>query len=135
MADGGCPLPGAWYTVQGDGVEAPADWDSLRSPETYLGGASPHKRVRGPADRLSLNQWTLSGDWTSRRDAVALTKPNGRIAFRFHARDVNLVMGPATRGTAVRFRVLIDGKPAGAALARTSTTKATEWSPSSASSI
>jgi len=108
-------VPQGLVTVQGDGVEAPADWASLKSPETYLGGTSPHKRVRGPAARLSLNQWTLSGDWTSRRDAVALTKPNGRIALRFHARDVNLVMGPATRGTAVRFRVLIDGKPAGAA--------------------
>ena len=108
-------VPQGLVTVHGDGVEAPADWASLKSPETYLGDTSPHKRVRGPAARLSLNQWTLSGDWTSRPDAVALTKPNGRIAFRFHARDVNLVMGPATRGIAVPFRVLIDGKPAGAA--------------------
>jgi thiol-disulfide isomerase/thioredoxin len=111
---GAAGVPQGLVTVQGDGVEAPADWASLKSPETYLGDTSRHKRVRGPAARLSLNQWTLSGDWTSRRDAVALTKPNGRIAFRFHARDVNLVMGPATRGTAVHFRVLIDGKPAGA---------------------
>jgi thiol-disulfide isomerase/thioredoxin len=112
---GAAGVPQGGVTVKGDGLEAPADWESLKSPETYLGGASPRKPVRGPVNRLSLNQWTLSGDWTSRRDAIALTKPDGRIAFRFHARDVNLVMGPATRGTAVRFRVLIDGKLAGAA--------------------
>jgi thiol-disulfide isomerase/thioredoxin len=113
--NGAAGVPRGLVSVQGDGVEAPADWDSLRSPETYLGSARADKRVRGAAARLSLNQWTLSGDWVSRRDAVALTKPNGRIAFRFHARDVNLIMGPAPGGTAVRFRVLIDGKPAAAA--------------------
>src|SRR5262249_55056478 len=50
-----------------------------------------------------------------RSDAIALNQPNGRIAYRFHARDLNLVMGPATPGAAVRFRVLIDGEPPGAA--------------------
>ncbi len=65
--------------------------------------------------RLKLNDWALSGDWTVEKPFIALNKPNGRIAYRFHARDLHLVMGPAARGAAVRFRVLIDGQPPGAA--------------------
>ena len=65
--------------------------------------------------RLRLNEWALSGEWTVKRDAAVLNKPNGRIAYRFHARDLHLVMGPAAPGTSVRFRVLIDGQPPGAA--------------------
>jgi hypothetical protein len=65
--------------------------------------------------RLGRNDWALSGDWTIKRDAVELNKPNGRIAYRFHARDLHLVMGPAAPGTSVKFRVLIDGQPPGAA--------------------
>jgi hypothetical protein len=65
--------------------------------------------------RLRLNEWALSGDWTAKRDTAALNKPGGSIAYRFHARDLHLVMGPATPGTPVRFRVLIDGQPPGAA--------------------
>jgi hypothetical protein len=68
----------------------------------------------GPA-RLGLNQWALSGDWTVGKQATVLNKANGRIAYRFHARDLHLVMGPAVRGTSVRFRVLIDEQPPGAA--------------------
>jgi hypothetical protein len=64
---------------------------------------------------LRLNQWALAGDWTVERGAVALNKAPGRISYRFHARDLHLVMGPAPRGTPVRFRVFIDGKPPGAA--------------------
>jgi hypothetical protein len=62
---------------------------------------------------LRLNQWTLSGDWTVGRGASALNSADGRITFRFHARDVNLVMGPRARGTSVPFRVLVDGEPPG----------------------
>jgi len=65
--------------------------------------------------RLRRNDWALSGDWTMKRDAVELNQPNGRIAYRFHARDLHLVMGPAAAGTSVKFRVLIDGQPPGAA--------------------
>ena len=65
--------------------------------------------------RLRLNEWALSGDWTVKNEAVALNKPGGGIAYRFHARDVHLVMGPAAPGTSVRFRVLIDGAPPRAA--------------------
>ena len=65
--------------------------------------------------RLSLNEWALSGDWTVRKDAASLNKAGGRIAYRFHARDLHLVMGPAAPGASVKFRVLIDGKPPGTA--------------------
>jgi len=115
--------------VSGDarGVEVAADWGTLKSPENYVsyqrtenfaspGGAVAGKpRVYTAPARLKLNQWALSGDWTMGQQATALNKANGRIAYQFHARDLHLVMGPAARGTSVRFRVLIDGQPPGVA--------------------
>jgi thiol-disulfide isomerase/thioredoxin len=112
--------------VDARGFEAEADWADLKSPENYLGQertenfVSPDQavdksRVYAAPARMKLNDWALSGDWTVKRDAVALNKANGRIVYRFHARDLHLVMGPAARGASVRFRVLIDGKPPGAA--------------------
>ena len=114
-------------SVDAHGAEAAADWDSLKSPENYVGyertenfaspggAASDKARVYAVPARLKLNHWALAGDWTIGKQATVLNKPNGRIAYRFHARDLHLVMGPAARGTSVRFRVLIDGKPPGAA--------------------
>lgn len=114
-------------SVDANGVEAAADWDSMKSPETYVGyqraenfaspgGAVLDKRhVYASPVQLKLNHWALSGDWTVEKQLTVLNKPNGRIVYRFHARDLHLVMGCATRGTAVRFRVLIDGHPPGAA--------------------
>ena len=64
---------------------------------------------------LRLNQWALSGEWTVEREAAVLNAAGGRIAYRFHARDLHLILGPAARGSSVRFRVLIDGQPAGSA--------------------
>jgi thiol-disulfide isomerase/thioredoxin len=114
-------------SVDPGGVEAAADWDSLWSPENYLGYqrtenfASPNGAVLGtrhvyaaPA-RLALNHWALSGDWTVQRQAIVLHQAEGRIAYRFHARDLHLVMGPAAPGTSIRCRVLVDGQPPGAA--------------------
>lgn len=72
-------------------------------------------RVYALPARLRLNDWALSGDWTLKKEAAALNKPNGAIANRFHARDLHLVMGPAAPATSVKFRVLIDGRPPGAA--------------------
>jgi thiol-disulfide isomerase/thioredoxin len=101
-------------SVADDGFEAQADWANLESPETYLGSAQARNFASGVApERLRLNQWTLSGDWTVGRGASALNSADGRITFRFHARDVNLVMGPRARGTSVPFRVLVDGEPPG----------------------
>jgi thiol-disulfide isomerase/thioredoxin len=114
-------------SVDARGAEAAADWGSLKSPENYVGYertenfASPggavldKRRVYAAPAQLRLNQWALSGDWMVGKQATVLNKANGRIAYRFHARDLHLVMGPAARGTSVRFRVLIDGKPPGAA--------------------
>jgi thiol-disulfide isomerase/thioredoxin len=112
---GAAGVPRDLVSVEGRGAEAAADWASLRSPETYLGAERTENRVNAPAVRLGLNQWTASGDWMAKKQAIVLNKPNGRIAYRFHARDLHLVMGPAMPGTAVRFRVLIDGNPPGAA--------------------
>ena len=65
--------------------------------------------------RLRLNHWALSGDWTVLPEAAVLNEAGGRIAYRFQARDLHLVMGPAVLGTPVRFQVRIDGQPPGAA--------------------
>jgi thiol-disulfide isomerase/thioredoxin len=114
-------------SVGADAVEAAADWGSLESPENYIGyertqnfassggGLLDEPRVYELPARLRLNDWALSGDWTVRKEAAVLNKANGGIAYRFHARDLHLVMGPAAPGTSVRFRVLIDGQPPGAA--------------------
>ena len=112
---GAAGVPRDLVSVEGRGVEAAADWASLRSPEAYLGAERAENRVSAAAARLRLNQWTASGDWMEKKQAIALKKANGRIALRFHARDLHLVMGPAVSGKTIRFRVLIDGKPPGAA--------------------
>ena len=113
--------------VNARGIEAAADWGNLRSAENYVGHgrtqnfASPGgavldqpRKYQMPA-MLRLNEWALSGDWTVKKEAAVLNQPNGGISYRFHARDLHLVMGPAAPGTSVRFRVRIDGQPPGAA--------------------
>jgi len=114
-------------SVDARGAEAAADWGSLNSPENYVGyertknfaspggTASDEPHVYAAPSQLKLNNWALSGDWTVQKHLTVLDKPNGRIAYRFHARDLNLVMGPASQGAPVRFRVLIDGQPPDAA--------------------
>ena len=114
-------------SVDPKGTEVPADWSNLRTPETYLSyGRAPGfaslggERFDEPHDyseppRLGLNEWAPSGVWTLAGHAAVLGEAPGRIAMRFHARDVNLVMGPAERGASVPFRVLIDREPPGAA--------------------
>ena len=116
LADAGADaLPEGLATVEATGLEVAADWADLGSPETYAGSDQATNFEAGNPSHLRLNHWSLAGDWTVRPDAVALNKPGGRIAFQFHARDLHLVMGPASQGTTVRFRVLLDGRPAGAA--------------------
>jgi thiol-disulfide isomerase/thioredoxin len=100
-------------SVADEGFEAQADWTSLRSPETYLGYEQGQNLADGAPDRLELNQWALSGDWTVEPGASVLNAADGRIRFRFHARDVHLVL--RARETAVPFRVLVDGEPPGGA--------------------
>jgi thiol-disulfide isomerase/thioredoxin len=114
-------------SVDGRGLEAPADWDDLRSPETYIGylrasnfsspGGASHDRPHDYVlpDALHLNRWALAGDWTVGRQAAVLNAPDGRIAHRFHARDLHLVLAPAPDAGPVRFRALLGGDPPGAA--------------------
>jgi thiol-disulfide isomerase/thioredoxin len=113
-------------SVDAHGIEAPADWAHLQSPEAYIGYvrggnfASPGGARDRPQEYavpvvLHLNQWALAGDWTIGRQAAVLNASGGRIAHRFHARDLHLVMAPAPDAPPVRFRVLLDGEPPGAA--------------------
>jgi thiol-disulfide isomerase/thioredoxin len=113
--------------VDARGSEVAADWNNLGSPEAYLGGdrsqgfVSPSPAAIGKSRpyvaprSLALNHWALSGDWTVHAGAIVVDKPNGRLVYRFHARDVHLVMGPPSRGASARFRVLLDGRPPGTA--------------------
>ena len=104
-----------------------ADWGSLQSPKNYFGSERAEKfsspggtgfgarRVYIIPARLALNHWALAGDWTMKTGSVVLNEASGQIAYRFHARDLHLVMEPMAREAAVRFRVLLDGKPPGVA--------------------
>ena len=113
-----------FVSVADEGFEKQADWQTLGSPETYLGYqqaqgfASPgaefdEPRTYAVPDRLERNQWALSGNWTVGPGASVLNEADGQLAFRFHARDVNLVMGPPAGGASVPFRVSVDGEPPG----------------------
>jgi thiol-disulfide isomerase/thioredoxin len=127
LGEAGAGVGQELVSVDARGIEAAADWESLKSPENYVGYgrtenfASPggpiqdKSRVYVTPARLSLNQWALSGDWTMGKGAVALNKAGGRIAYGFHARDLNLVMGPSARGSSIRFRVTLNGQPVGSA--------------------
>ena len=94
------------------GLEVAADWDDVRSPENFLGSERTNGFVSARA-ALKLNEWELSGDWTVGKEAVVLKKAGGRIAYRFQARDLNLIMGAPKPGASIRFRVLLDGRPPG----------------------
>jgi thiol-disulfide isomerase/thioredoxin len=120
-------VPDDLVSVADEGFEAQADWQSLGSPETYLGYQQGQNFVSvdraefdephefGIPDRLERNQWALSGNWTLGPGASVVNEADGRLAFRFHARDVNLVQGPRERGDPIPFRVLVDGEPPGSA--------------------
>jgi hypothetical protein len=110
--------------AEGFGVEAEADWDHLRTPETYLGywrgerfvsadGAAPDEgRAYELPGRLPLNQWALAGEWTLGGENVALERANGSIVFRFHARDAHLVLSAGARAP-IPFQVRLDGEAPG----------------------
>jgi thiol-disulfide isomerase/thioredoxin len=97
-------------SVEGLGAEAEADWDHLRTTETYLGYARGQQAA--PRDGLSLNEWALVGDWKTGPENVALEQAGGSIAFRFHARDAHLVLTPGAHEP-IPFRVLLDGEAPG----------------------
>ena len=113
-------------TITGVGPEAPADLDDLGSGESYVGyaqannfaspsGLKPDRRqVYLPPPRLALNSWSLTGDWAVGSEFATAGAASGRITYRFHARDLHMVLGPMVDGRPVRFRVRIDGAPPGA---------------------
>lgn len=108
--------------VEPRGLEVAADWQTLQSPETYVGyrqssgfaqegvARFDEPTVYTAPGRLPLNSWGLSGRWTVAGPAAVLNERGGRIAFQFHARDLNLVMGPSSRGASIPFRVFLDGQ-------------------------
>jgi thiol-disulfide isomerase/thioredoxin len=115
-------VPDDLVTVDPVGFEVQADWSTLESPETYLGYQQAQNFTSSDGaefdepftftvpDQLRRNQWALSGEWTIRPGLSVLNADEGRLAFRFHARDVHLVMGPPSRGASVPFVVTIDGE-------------------------
>jgi len=114
-------------SIDATGVELAASWSDLQSPENYVGYertdhfASPggaeldRRRLYAIPPRLALNEWALAGEWTMGRQGTVLSSPSGRIAYRFHARDLHFVMGPPQPGISIRFRIQVDGHPPGAA--------------------
>jgi thiol-disulfide isomerase/thioredoxin len=99
--------------VDAGGVAEAADWGALRSPETYVGYVRGERRSTSRADELTLNQWTLGGEWTVDDESAVLEAAGGSIAYRFEGRDLNLVLTPPASGAPVRFAVLLDGGPPG----------------------
>jgi hypothetical protein len=97
--------------VDASGLAEAADWETVSSPETYLGHARGERRSDQPADRLALNQWALDGEWSVGEEAAVLETGAGSIAYRFQARDLNMVL---TADAPVRFTVRVDGRPPGA---------------------
>jgi thiol-disulfide isomerase/thioredoxin len=111
--------------VSGVGLEAAPDMDSELSSETYVGYrqaerfASPERvsknkpKMYSPPVSLSLNQWGLSGSWNVGAESAVLQAPSGKIVFRFHSRDLHMVLGPTKERKPIRFRVMLNGKPPG----------------------
>jgi cytochrome c biogenesis protein CcdA/thiol-disulfide isomerase/thioredoxin len=120
----GQPPGGELVNIAGTGAEAPPDAD-VESPETYAGydradsfmsaGGLSHDapHLYSVPEHLELNQWGFSGTWTDRAQVASLDSAPGRIVYRFHARDVHLVLGPVSNGKPVRFRVTVDGQAPG----------------------
>jgi thiol-disulfide isomerase/thioredoxin len=124
---GNLNVPRDVLSLAPQGAEAAADERNLKTPETYVGyqqaqrfaspgGAVPDSPLRyAPPSTLRLNEWALDGEWTIGSEAASLNRPGGRVVYRFHARDVNLVMGASKKGSPIKFRVWLDGVSLGTA--------------------
>ncbi|EJM65069.1 cytochrome c biogenesis protein [Pseudomonas sp. GM50] len=111
--------------ARAEGVQLAPDMSEVQSPETYVGyrraehfvaetDLAPDKvAAYSPPSQLALNNWSLEGQWTVGPERAISNAPASRIVYRFHARDLHLVLGPGADGKPVRFKVLIDGKPPG----------------------
>jgi len=116
-------VPARLVSPLGQGTQAATDASPALSGETYIGYerahnfaspggiASDRTRVYQAPASLRTNQWALAGEWTVESERAVLARAGGRIAYRFHARDLHLVLGPSADGKPVRFRVSVDGKP------------------------
>ena len=116
-------VPGGIVDPRAAGAQAPPDMNDIQSPETYIGYAKaehfrdqayedePH--LYSPQPAYDRNQWGLAGNWTIGDEKAVLNRAPGKIIFRFHARDLNLVLGPGQKP--VRFRVTVDGAAPGGA--------------------
>jgi len=123
--NGSTSLSAGTINVSATGVEAAPGGDNVRSPETYIGYqraenvastdliAPDSRKVYTPRTRLSLNQWALGGSWKVSPENAVLQAASGKVVFRFHARDLHLVLGPVKDGKPVRFKVTLDGTPPG----------------------
>ncbi|UPG95283.1 thioredoxin family protein [Luteibacter aegosomatissinici] len=124
---GNKPMEGALVDPAGQGAEAPADTDDERSPETYTGYGRTEQfasaggvvqdqmNAYSAPKALQLNHWALAGNWRMGREYATSGGAGSKIVYRFHARDLHLVLGPSVNGASVRFRVTIDGKAPGSA--------------------
>jgi thiol-disulfide isomerase/thioredoxin len=123
----GAPVSGALVGKAGTGVQAAADFNDALSPETYLGygraanfaspGGAKNDQVAtyaAPA-AFAADAWALTGSWKVEKEYATATAAGDKVLFRFHARDLHMVLGPSPDGKPVRFRITIDGKPPGAA--------------------
>jgi thiol-disulfide isomerase/thioredoxin len=126
LSEAGMPdIKNELVSVNPEGAEVSADWKNLKSPENYLGYERTENfaadnmiydeqcSYKATSD-LRLNHWSVFGEWTAKKELILLNKSNGRIAYRFQARDLHLVMGPTQGKTSIRFRVLINRHPPGA---------------------
>jgi cytochrome c biogenesis protein CcdA/thiol-disulfide isomerase/thioredoxin len=117
-------VPGGLVTVNASGAQAAADTSDVKSPETYVGydrgnhfvspgGVVADKGHTYAVGEPQLNEWSLTGNWTVGPERAQLDDKDGSIVYRFHARDLHLVLGPSAEGSHIRFRVTIDGKAPG----------------------
>jgi len=123
--NGATAIDGGTASVSGVGIEAAPDWNDARSPETYIGYgqaqnfASPERLAKDSAAsysvpaKLSVNHWGLVGSWNVNSESAVLQSAPGKVVFRFHSRDLHLVLAPTKDGKAVRFRVMLDGAAPG----------------------
>ena len=123
--NGAKSLADGTINVTANGAEAAPDLQDTRSPETYIGYnraehfasaqlfAQDTRMAYTPQPRLTLNQWALGGTWKVGPESAVLDSAPGKIVFRFHARDLHLVLGPTKNGKAIRFKVTLDGTAPG----------------------
>jgi cytochrome c biogenesis protein CcdA/thiol-disulfide isomerase/thioredoxin len=123
--NGAKSLADGTINVTANGAEAAPDLQDTRSPETYIGYnraehfasaqlfAQDTRMAYTPQPRLTLNQWALGGTWKVGPESAVLDSAPGKIVFRFHARDLHLVLGPTRNGKPIRFKVTLDGTAPG----------------------